>query len=307
MIFFIYLIILILAKKLFLKDKKFWISGMLGISILLIFFLYNFIKYGNIFPALLSGGYISSPKNVPFAFNILLYIPNFLLTIFFILFLLGLGISMFNIYLSYNFLDQKKAERNSMLLILMALIFFSFFIFYLRGAEDRWLLEANIVLSIVSAIGFNFVYECLKKYNKIFSLVLITALLCIGAYQQIEYADSIINSRKDSFLQMKQGFEWIKQNSPKESIILGSGIEPYAVYYAERNYASLPSSEGFNLAQNKSDLEKIKADYLVVHRFTAQQPYIGEYLQNQDKWEPINAFFFDAEKKDLALIIYKAK
>jgi hypothetical protein len=214
---------------------------------------------------------------------------------------------MFNIYLSYNFLDQKKAERNSMLLILMALIFFSFFIFYLRGAEDRWLLEANIVLSIVSAIGFNFVYECLKKYNKIFSLVLITALLCIGAYQQIEYADSIINSRKDSFLQMKQGFEWIKQNSPKESIILGSGIEPYAVYYAERNYASLPSSEGFNLAQNKSDLEKIKADYLVVHRFTAQQPYIGEYLQNQDKWEPINAFFFDAEKKDLALIIYKAK
>ena len=39
---------------------------------------------------------------------------------------------------------------------------------------------------------------------------------------------------------MKYGFEWIKANTPRDSIVLGEGIEPYAAYYAERRYEMLP-------------------------------------------------------------------
>ena len=48
-----------------------------------------------------------------------------------------------------------------------------------------------------------------------------------------------------------------------------------------------------------------QADFLVLHLFVPMPDYILGYLQgNPDKWTPINAWFFDAEQTQPALIIY---
>jgi len=98
---------------------------------------------------------------------------------------------------------------------------------------------------------------------------------------------------------MKQGFEWIKDNTPENSVILGQGHQVYSYYYGERMTADIPLEE--------SELNNIQADYLIMHGFTQQRDFLPTYLaNNQDKWQPITAFFFDESQQQPAFVIYKA-
>ena len=100
-------------------------------------------------------------------------------------------------------------------------------------------------------------------------------------------------------MQIKDGFLWLKENSETDSIIIGYGIEPYAVYYAERQYIALGND-------NSSLNNMSKADYLVMHVFVPHPPYINEYLNNNQKlWNPVFVSYFDKEKKSPAIIIFK--
>ena len=88
-------------------------------------------------------------------------------------------------------------------------------------------------------MGISFCAGYIKKYSKILAIIFIIGILLFGAYQEYKQADPLIKSKETSYLQMKQAFEWIKANTPKENVIVGSGIEPYAVYYADREYTQL--------------------------------------------------------------------
>jgi 4-amino-4-deoxy-L-arabinose transferase-like glycosyltransferase len=303
MIFFVYLIILILAKKLYLNKLKFWIMSIVGISPLLLFFARNYFLQGNIFPALFDKSYIKpltvNGQVAPFAFNVLSYISVFLQTLFLIFFILGLIYLFFEIIVGYNLLAKNGKLRNALLLVLILLVFNSFFIFYLRSAEDRWLFETIICLVIISAVGINVFFEYLEKYNKLLAVLLVFGILLVGGYYQIVAANSIIQQKKESYLQMEQAFYWLKDNTPKDSIILGYGIEPYTVYYADRQYDRLE-------LYNASNVSESPAGYMVLHGFVPQLDYVEKYLQeNPDKWKPINVFFLDAQKQQPIVIIYQ--
>jgi len=299
-IFFVYFIILLIGKQVLIKEKFFWISGIIGILPMFLFFLINLIKYGNIFPAFFGGGYINTGESIitPFAYNLLNFIPAFLQNIFFIFFILGLIIILFHLLISYNFVHKKSELRNSLLIILFLVSIYSFFIFYMRGAEDRWLFATTLPICIIAARGINFSSNFIKRYSKHLALLFILIILAFGAYGQIKFADSLIENRKESFLQIRQAFEWIEQNTLEDAVITGAGFEPYGIYYSNRFALTV---------SNGSEKDKIgEADYLILHAFTPQPEYLNEYLaENTDKWQPINAWFFDAEQKQPAVIIYK--
>jgi len=303
MVFFIYLLILVLSKKLYLNKVKFWYAGIIGVSPMFIFFIINFVLYGNIFPALF-GNYLTSGtdgKTTPFAFGLLNYIPVYLTPVLFVLFLIGLAIIVFEIVIGFSLINKNEKLRGGLILILILVLFFSFFIFYLKAAEDRWLFETAITMVIISAFGANFVYEFLSKYSKIAGVLILVLMLVFGGYAQYKQADPLIKTKQASYLQMKQGFEWIKANTPASSVIIGHGIEPYAIYYADRQYLKLPEndSNGINLGN---------ADYLVAHAFVPQPAYLNGYLQdNQKNLEIINVFFFDSQQTQPAMVIYKIK
>lgn len=300
-IFFVYLFMLILNRQFFIKKLKFWYSGLIGIFPVLLFFLYNFITQGNIFPALLAGKYVGASEIIakPLAFNLLSYIPIYLKNIFFIFFILGIIIILFELLVGYNLIPNNKRLKNYLLLILILIGVYSFFIFYMRVAEDRWLFATSLPICCIAGFGVDSTYKFIKKYNKYFAIALVFCILFFGAYSQIKFADNLIENKQVSYLQIRQGFEWIKENTPQESIIIGNAIQPYAIYYSERQHLDLPKNYS-------SGVQDDDADYLVDHVFVPRPDYMDQYLnENKDKWNPINAFFFDSEQKQPALIIYQ--
>jgi len=303
-IFFAYLAFLFLTWRTdLLKNKKFWIAGLIGVLPILIFFVYNYANSGNIFPALLSGEYYgkdTGQPRAPIAFNLLKFILVFLKTPFFVFFIVGAAMTLFELFVGYDLIAKKQKLKAHLLTSLLFIVFFSFFIFSVRGAEDRYFMPISITFVSIAGIGADFVYESVKKYNKQIALVVLLGVLAFGAYQEVKYADSIIKDKQQSFLYERKGFEWIKLNTPEDSTLLGRGTGPYAVYYAERKYLEDVAKE------NISDMNTIDADYFIYNAYRPSPDYVLEYIQsNQTKWQPINGFFFDAQKTQPAFIVYK--
>jgi 4-amino-4-deoxy-L-arabinose transferase-like glycosyltransferase len=300
--FFAFLAFLIITKEFkLIKNTKFWISGIIGVSPLLLFFLFNYITKGNIFPAIL-GGDAAEVTQKAFAFNILSdFIPAYLTTSFLVFFLLGLALTIFELSIGFDLIKKNPRLKGHLILLLIFIAIFGYFIFYIRAAEDRWLFPAALSMLGISAVGLNYAYELIKKHNKQIAIIGVIGVLAIGGYAQIKLADSLIEDRKGSFLQMKQGMEWIRDNTPPESIIQGQGLQVYAVYYAERNYEILPPDAAL--------MENTIANYLIVHSFAGQPPWINDYLNaNQDKWQPEQAYFFDPPANTQpAFIVYKSQ
>lgn len=308
LIFFAFIIIffifLINKKFRLLMDYHLWISAAIGSSPLLIFFIINFITVGNIFPALFGGGYLRPVTDAPFFWVFFNYIPIYLESLLFIFFIIGISKSAFELIIGYDLIIKDRKLQNHLLLLLILLITCAFFVFYLKGGEDRYLFPASISIVAFASIGIVFVYDFLKKYNKYLALIILVGILFFGAYQELKVADDIIKNRELSYSQQKQGFEWIKYNTPKESVLLGSGIYPYAMYYAERKYIEIPNNIiVFNLT-DFLNVEK-NADYLIAHGFTPSPEYLSQYLVNQTSWEPIKVFYLDNQNTQPILIIYK--
>jgi hypothetical protein len=291
MIFLVYLLILILGERLYLNKLKFWIAGIVGISPMLIFFILNLINSGELFPSL---GMNPALTHLPLGLHTLTFIPTFLMTAFFLMFLIGLGYLVFEIILSWDNLKNPR-YRNSLLIVLILVAFFSFFIFYLRIVEDRWLFETLFSLSVISAYGIDSIANHIGKNNKALGVMFILIILFSGAYSQLTFSDNLINQKKDTYIQMKETFEYIKYNTHQDSIIAGHSIEPYVIYYAERDY--------IGLTINEEDIRLLKdADYLVMHLFNPMPQYLIDYIQTTEEFVPIQASYLNQQP---AVILYR--
>ena len=292
-----YALFILLAQIRLLKYRKFWISGIIGFLPLLIFFAYNLVKHGNIFPALLGSNYVQAVSQ-KFAFDLLKFIPLYLQKTFFILFLIGLALMLFELAIGYDTIKSSKRLQGHLFLILILIVVYSYFIFSLRGAEDRWLFSTILPLVCIAAFGLSSVYEKISQYGgKNVGLVIISLILIFGAYHQVIYSTAMIKDKIPSFLQEKQGFEWIKSNTPGNSIILGAGADVYSLYYGDRLLESTP--------QNSSDIIYSNASYFVAHVFAPQPDYINSYLQSTKAWRPIQAFYMDPNQQQPGFIIYE--
>ncbi|MFH1451634.1 MAG: glycosyltransferase family 39 protein [archaeon] len=307
LIFFAYLAFLVITfRKDLLTNKKFYLAGVIGVCPLLFFFGYNFVVHGNIFPALLGNQYLESgsEQSKPFAFHLLKFIPGYLQTTFFLAFLVGLIVSLFELIIGYDIIKKRRKLKADILMLIILGFIYAFFIFYLRAAEDRWLFATSLPIAIIAGVGLTQIYNLIKKYHKKVALIVVLGILIFGAYGQITYANNLIKYKEGSYLQMKQAFEWIKSTTPEDSILLGYGIGPYSLYYAERiNYDE-------NLLLNDSEtvkfIDDIDADYFVTHSFTPQPAFLGDYFQTHtDKWQIVNVWFFDQNQQQPAVIVYR--
>jgi hypothetical protein len=234
----------------------------------------------------------------PFPFNTLNFIPIYLQTPFFILFIIGGVFSLIELGIGYDLIKRNKKLKSHILIILILVAIYSFFIFYVRSAaEDRWLLPSALSLAIIAGYGGEKVYNFVKPYGKIIAIILVVGVLFYGANGQIKQADNIIKGKMNSFLQMRQGFDWIKFNTPQDSIIGGNSIAPYVSYYSQREYRN---------PVNATDMDNSNSDYFVLQLFTQPGEWVQPYLQeHQEQWQVINIIFFDENQQQPAFIIYK--
>lgn len=297
---FVYLIFLgLVHRHKVLGKKNFWIGGVIGVVPLLIFFASNIIKYGGLFPAVES--YATAAAEKPVAFYVFGFIPYILKYTFTGLFLAGLAIILFELFVGFDSISKVKKIKSDSFLMILLFVSLIFFIFVIKAAEDRYLMMIFPVMFIFGSIALLAVYGFFMRYSKMFAILLVLGILGFGAYSQITFGSMIIENKKTSFLPMKEALVWIGENTPEDAVILGQWSDPYTIYYAGRRVEEWPRP-----LDNLDSFEP-KADYLIVNIVHAPDDRVTNYIQEhlQDRANVVKVFYFDEVKQNPAVIISK--
>ena len=297
----LYIIFMIFSHgKSLIKNKNFWIGGLIGALPVIIFLLANLAAKGSLLPAFsIYAG--SAAQKAGFAYYTLSFIPYIFGKIITGFFILGVLIALGNIVIGFDKLKEIKSLKSHLFLITLFVVPLAFFIFWMRASEDRYLFISIPSMIILSAVGLGYCQDYIKKYSKYLAIALVIAVLLVVTYGQITFANNMIENKKTSYSQMKDAFLWIKENTPKDAVLLGDGIDPYAIYYSERRLAGW-SSETINEST-------MQADYIVLHGFEHQTKELIDYVNNRTGKDflPVQAYFFDADRTQPAVIVYKVE
>jgi hypothetical protein len=185
--------------------------------------------------------------------------------------------------------------------IILFVLVLSFFIFVIKAAEDRYLFALSSILFILPALTLYYIYEFLLKYKKEFAVIVFLILIIWSVYANLTFANTMILDKKESYRQMKDAFEWIKYNTPEDSVVTGDWAEPYTIFYAGRKMQILPDDLNFSNFV-------LEADYFVlnsIHQPTEKVVNYVNSMNEQGKLVVIKVFFFDAQQTRPAVIIYK--
>ena len=126
----------------FIKHKRYWIALLAFIITLVPFAIWQYALFGN--PAAFAPSYIGGTgigQGWDLGWMVLNYFYQFPKGIFFVLFISGICVALFNLAISFDILLQNKEKRldANVFSLIILLTLSLFYIFYIRGTiEDRW-------------------------------------------------------------------------------------------------------------------------------------------------------------------------
>lgn len=294
------LFLVFIHKKKLVSNKRFWQGGLIGSIPIILFIVINLFTYGSIIPA--SEEYISSAgQKAEFAWYTLGFLNHILRSPLVWLFYLGVFAIVYKTSISYGFISKEKETRMHLFNLLMLIVVFSFFIFGIKAAEDRYLLGLSGIMFIIPALSLSYIYNLLSKNKKELAAIVVILFLIWSAYSNIAFANTMIADKKETYKQMKDAFIWVKYNTPEDSVITGEWTDPYTIFYAERPVQILPQDSNYSNFN-------LEADYVVL---TALHEVSGEFvnyvngLVGKKLLVPAKVLFFDAQQTQPAVIIYK--
>ncbi len=297
----VYIVFLISVHKISLfKIKNFWIGGLIGSIPLILFIIINLTSYGSILPA--SAEYASSAsEKTEFAWYTIWFINHILRTPLIFLFYAGLVLITIRTIMSYGFISKFKESKMNLFNLILLIFILSFFIFFIKASEDRYLLSLSSALFILPAVSLSYFFKITSRHGRNISIILCLILIIWSGYSQISFANGLILDKKDSFKQMKEAFEWINYNTLQDAVVIGDWAEPYTIYYSERDIQVWPDDLNFSNFTLEADYVTLTA----VHQPNEKVVNYVNQLAQEGKLAPVKAFFFDSEEKQPAVIIYK--
>lgn len=117
----------------------------------------------------------------------------------------------------------------------------------------------------------------------------------------------LVESKKNSYMEVKLAGEWIKANSDPSDIVIGSGL-PQLTYYSERSVYPFELAYRRDIKrQNESGLDKFilenKPKYLVESAYENEEPWAVNYPQKHpDILVPVHVY---PSLQQPVVIIYK--
>lgn len=298
--------ILIRDKLTALKNKDYYLFALTFILSMLPYFIWASIEFGR-WTGFLNSGYSNQVVNptLPFAWNTLNLFYTLNGWLLFYLFLAGLIFGLrFLLYFDIMLNDKKKTLNPDLFSTLILVVSSAFYIFYIRGVEDRWVFIWVPFLTYFIANFLFFSYTKLKKYNIHFATALVVVALLAGAYFQYNSAQQLIDARKESYAPVKLAGEWIKENSDEEITLLTQS-QTQNSYYAERKIRSINSFENnpeFSEFINSTNTDDL---LLQVSIFEPHPDWIQTWIAaNQEKINPLQVYFGDEAKTQPILIVY---
>lgn len=303
----------------FIKKKNYWIALVSFIVTLIPFALWQYILFGN--PAAFAPSYIGGTgigQGWEFGWMVFQFFYQFPKLLFFLLFVGGLGLALFNLLISFDIMFKNKEKRLDphLFSILLLLILTLFYIFYIRGTiEDRWVFLVIPFIMYFAAEGLVYISEIIGKINRNLALGIIILCLAVFLFYQLQHADSLISMKKESYLPVKEASLWIKDNSVKEDTILSNSYTQ-ATTYAERKIIPFPAlirdpNSSYAYVPTQIDMmdtliEENNPRYLMVSIFERHPDWTQQWINdNSARLRPVKAYFADPQQKQILLVVYE--
>ncbi|MFA5175678.1 MAG: glycosyltransferase family 39 protein [Candidatus Nanoarchaeia archaeon] len=315
-----------------LKDKIIWKASIIGIGLLLFYFIMASLFGSGILNAIqfyFGSKAVSMGTPVTTAFkDIMLLIPSLLEKVWLVAVFIGL-ITFINLVLGFDlFLKRKNKELDSdFFVFIWAFLQLFLYIVIVKSATDRWLLMLMPALFIIAAKGTLLIYDYLKKYNKEIAIVALLIFVGGGFYEHFTHTNQLIDMKIGSYGEEKEAGIWIKENFVGIPKIMTASTVQIAYYSEGYTYGfSTNATEYTNcvdkmgaIVDNEScqnitetlfdeKVKEVNPDFFIIHIFepvfTPKWAYTyAEKHRNQ--LTPVQAYFADEQKTQPMLILYK--
>ncbi len=255
----IMLLYLILTERTrIFKNKNVWIAMTVGVGMFLIYFFFNYIMFGNIWPA--AWHYIFSPVSGVSALasmhgvinnsfitsvNSWLIWPLGLfcllgLTIFFVMFI---GID--KVFKQTEDEDSKKIKPLFFLFLYLS-IFAYFWIFIWHITTSRWAMGLAGAIFVITAYGFYFSYEIIISLLSSFKIkkedavkvgtIIIGIILIFSMYNSYIITDRSIKYKSWTYGNLEDASYWLNSNVPPSETIMFASRIWYQYYTENKNF-----------------------------------------------------------------------
>ena len=193
------------------------------------------------------------------------------------LFIFGLVLAVkFLLYLDLLIKDKKKCFDADLFGVIVLIVVSAFYIFYIRGTEDRWVFLWLPFIFAFIAKGIGFLGDKLGGVHKVVGIAMIFIIVGFIVVAQMQHVDSLIKIKKDSYMPVKESGIWLKENSAKEDKVLSLSYTQ-TVYYSERNVSSY--SEIKNGTEFEEYLAGNRPRFMIVSIFEYHPPWVYVWVQ----------------------------
>ncbi|MDP3918499.1 MAG: glycosyltransferase family 39 protein [Nanoarchaeota archaeon] len=305
----IYVLFLLLIKrqKLFM-DKNFWYA--IGIYILTFvpLMIWWYVNYGNPLFGFIS--YHGTSKIVEGYdhgfFGYLRVIPFALLTPMFVVFILGLGKSLLDIFSSFDLIIKRQVKSLDwdLFFFIWLLLFPLITSTQIVHVEPRYMFPAFVPVFYFMAKFLLFLKTLAEQYLKnpkvkpFLGVALIVVVLLLS-YSQLTYADAAIEAKSVSFEAEQLAGLWLKDNMAEDEMFITCNQAVVFQYYSERfGYAF-----GKNETRADGYIEDYHPKFAILNAYNADCTF--DYFLNETKFTPAQVYFMDPEQTQAVTVIYK--
>lgn len=234
-VFLFYFIIKDKSLK-FLKDKYLWYAIGIFFLVLIPWFIYGFVYYGNIFGAFIHGfkaaGYWGGVQPWSYFFDNSWRI--FSIT------------GIFFIFSLFFILIKKEFLKREIYLLLIWIIFFSVIVIIMPHKEDRFIMPIVPVICLISGL---FISKLGKVKNIIFGLLCLVLITSFWNSSKIEYK----NSKDSTIACYSEGNKFLSSNIIEKDSLVVSNQNPMTHYYTGKNILIYPNPWSLNEFRNIID------------------------------------------------------
>lgn len=286
------------------KNKNYWMFSIAFLITLAPYFIWSLIQFGD--PLAFRAGYsnqIISPTH-EFAWNTLSFFYSLTDDILFWLFIFGLIMSLkFIFYLDVLSKNKEKCFDPDLFGIILLVVVSAFYIFYIRGVEDRWVFLWLPFIFFFAAKSLVSLEKTVSKKDKTLAGIIVMGLLLAIFFLQVSHFHSLIENKKTTYAAVKEVGLWLQDNAnPGDKLISQSYTQ--SVYYSHLNVSTLRGIE------NAESFDKYLAEnnpkYLQVSAFETHPEWINSWVQsNQNNLIVVAIYYADQSQTQPVLILYE--
>jgi hypothetical protein len=167
--------------------------------------------------------------------------------------------------------------------------------------EDRWLFFLLPFIFFCAAKPLLYLQKMLHSKTKHFWVITLI-LLVVVAYFQLSHANGLINNKKNTYSQVQEAAEWLKEHYSRDTVLLATSI-PQIRYYGELKVLSFPHIN--TLEETTVFLNKENVTLLEISAFEQTPELMQKWIENNsNKLQPVYAAFSDPQKTQPILVIY---